>query len=62
MPLRAREGTLIAAPLFHSWGYAHFTLGLALSSTLVLQRRFDPEETLAAIERMAPDARSSRCR
>ena len=41
LPLRARETTLIAAPLFHSWGYAHFTLGLALSSTLVLQRRFD---------------------
>jgi len=54
--LRARETTLIAAPLFHSWGYAHFTLGLALSSTLVLQRRFDPEATLAAIARWRPSA------
>jgi len=51
IPLRARETTLIAAPLFHSWGYAHFTLGLALSSTLVLRRRFDPERTLEAIAR-----------
>jgi fatty-acyl-CoA synthase len=49
IPLRARETTMIAAPLFHSWGFAHFTLGLALSSKLVLRRRFDPEETLAAI-------------
>jgi acyl-CoA synthetase (AMP-forming)/AMP-acid ligase II len=49
IPLKARETTVIAAPLFHSWGYAHFTLGLALSSTLVLRRRFDPEETLRAI-------------
>ena len=49
IPLRARETTTIAAPLFHSWGYSHFVLGLALSSTLVLQRRFDPEQTLAAI-------------
>ena len=50
IPLRARERTLIAAPLFHSWGLAHFVLGIALSSTLVLRRRFDPEDTLAAID------------
>ncbi|MGI8623164.1 MAG: acyl-CoA synthetase [Solirubrobacteraceae bacterium] len=47
IPLRARERTLIAAPLFHAWGFAHFTLGMGLSSTLVLQRRFDPEATLS---------------
>ena len=46
IPLRAREKTLIAAPLFHSWGFAHFTLGLLLSSTYVLRRKFDPEATL----------------
>ena len=51
IPYLARERTLVAAPLFHSWGFAHFTLGLLLSSTLVLRRRFDPEATLAAIER-----------
>jgi len=56
LPLRARESTLIAAPLFHSWGYAHYTLALALSSTLVLQRRFDAEATLAAIARHRPSA------
>jgi fatty-acyl-CoA synthase len=56
IPLRARETTLIAAPLFHSWGYAHFTLALALSSTLVLQRRFEPEATLAEISRWKPSA------
>jgi acyl-CoA synthetase (AMP-forming)/AMP-acid ligase II len=49
IPLRARETTVIAAPMFHSWGYAHFTLALPLASTLVLPRRFDPEGTLAAI-------------
>ncbi len=49
IPLKARETTVVAAPLFHSWGYAHFTLGLALSSTLVLRRRFDPLQTLSAI-------------
>jgi acyl-CoA synthetase (AMP-forming)/AMP-acid ligase II len=49
IPLKARETTVIAAPMFHSWGFAHFTLGLALNSTLVLRRKFDPEETLRSI-------------
>ncbi|HVF75829.1 MAG TPA: AMP-binding protein [Acidimicrobiales bacterium] len=49
IPLRSRETTVIAAPLFHSWGLAHFTLGTVLGSTIVLQRRFDPEATLRAI-------------
>jgi acyl-CoA synthetase (AMP-forming)/AMP-acid ligase II len=51
IPLRAGEPTLIASPIFHSWGMAHLGLGIMLASTLVLQRRFDAEETLAAIER-----------
>jgi fatty-acyl-CoA synthase len=46
IPLRARETTVIAAPLFHSWGFAHWTLGMGLSSTVVLRRKFDPEQTL----------------
>jgi acyl-CoA synthetase (AMP-forming)/AMP-acid ligase II len=49
IPLRARERTVIAAPMFHSWGFAHFTLALPLASTLVLRRKFDPEDTLRAI-------------
>jgi acyl-CoA synthetase (AMP-forming)/AMP-acid ligase II len=49
IPLRARESTMLAAPMFHSWGFAHFTLGMALSSTLVMRRRFDPEDTLSAM-------------
>ena len=50
IPLRSRETTMIAAPLFHSWGFAHFMLGLALGSKYVLQRKFDPEGVLKAIE------------
>jgi fatty-acyl-CoA synthase len=49
IPLKARETTMIAAPLFHSWGFAHLTLGSALESTLVLRRKFDPEDTLRAV-------------
>jgi fatty-acyl-CoA synthase len=48
IPLRARQRTMIAAPMFHSWGFVHFTLGMGLSSTLVLRRKFDPEATLRA--------------
>jgi fatty-acyl-CoA synthase len=48
IPLHSRERTMIAAPMFHSWGFAHFTLGMALNSTYVLRRRFDPEGTLRA--------------
>jgi acyl-CoA synthetase (AMP-forming)/AMP-acid ligase II len=51
IPLKARETTVIAAPMFHSWGYGHFTLALPLASTLVLRRRFDPEQTLADVAR-----------
>jgi len=47
IPLHARERTMIAAPLFHAWGYAHFLLGVLLNSTLVLKGRFDPEATVA---------------
>ncbi len=49
IPLKAREPTMIAAPLFHSWGFAHLFLSTALASTLVLRRRFDPLQTLGAI-------------
>jgi acyl-CoA synthetase (AMP-forming)/AMP-acid ligase II len=49
IPLRALETTMIAAPMFHSWGFAHFNLGLPLGSTYVLRRKFDPEETLRAV-------------
>jgi acyl-CoA synthetase (AMP-forming)/AMP-acid ligase II len=49
IPLRAEEPWMVAAPMFHSWGFAHFTLGMALGAQLVLRRRFDPENTLSAI-------------
>ena len=50
IPLKNRNTTFIVAPLFHSWGFAHFSLGMILSATYVLRRRFDPEQTLATIE------------
>jgi len=49
IPFRSRETMMVAAPLFHSWGFSHFVLGLPTASTLVLRRKFDPEETLRAV-------------
>jgi fatty-acyl-CoA synthase len=49
IPYRARETMVIAAPLFHSWGFFHFIVSLPTASTMVLRRRFDPEETLKAV-------------
>jgi acyl-CoA synthetase (AMP-forming)/AMP-acid ligase II len=49
MPLRHGWHTHIAAPLFHTWGFAHFALAMLLGSTMVLRRRFDPEEALQAV-------------
>ncbi len=49
VPLRVRDVTLIASPLFHAWGFGNLGLAMVFSSTVVLQRRFDPEATLAAL-------------
>jgi acyl-CoA synthetase (AMP-forming)/AMP-acid ligase II/uncharacterized membrane protein len=56
IPLRAREKWFIVAPLFHSWGFAHFTLGMLLGSTVVLRRKFDPEQTLSWIAQHKPQS------
>jgi fatty-acyl-CoA synthase len=50
VPFRARETTELAVPLFHALGFASMALGLALGSTLVVRRRFDPEVTLDSIQ------------
>jgi len=55
IPYRRGSTMMIAAPLFHSWGFLHFVISLPTTSTMVLRRRFDPEETLKAIERTRAD-------
>jgi acyl-CoA synthetase (AMP-forming)/AMP-acid ligase II len=55
IPFRSGQTMMIAAPLFHSWGFFHFVVSLPTASTMVLRRRFDPEATLAVIERTRAD-------
>ena len=62
IPLKARETTMIAAPMFHSWGFAHFTLGLALSSTLVLRAQVRPRGDAAGRSPSTARARWRSCR
>ena len=46
MPLKYGWTVHIAAPLFHTWGFAHMMLSLLLGHTIVLKRKFDPEAAL----------------
>jgi acyl-CoA synthetase (AMP-forming)/AMP-acid ligase II len=48
IPYRCNETMMIAAPLFHSWGFSHYMIGISTGHTMVLRRRFDPEDTLRA--------------
>jgi fatty-acyl-CoA synthase len=49
--LRAGEPMVICPPLFHGLGLLNSMLALFLGSPLVLARRFDAEQVLAAVER-----------
>jgi fatty-acyl-CoA synthase len=54
MPLRVGTRNLIVAPTFHSWGGVHLMLAAQLGCTVCLRRRFDPEDTLAAVQELRP--------
>jgi acyl-CoA synthetase (AMP-forming)/AMP-acid ligase II len=49
IPYRRGATTVMAAPMFHAWGLANTALALAFGCTLVLPRRFDPEDTLRRV-------------
>ena len=51
IPYRHDDVVSITSPLFHAWGLAQSTLASVLGSTIVVSETFDPEETLATIER-----------
>ncbi|MFF0814495.1 AMP-binding protein [Rhodococcus sp. NPDC003318] len=55
LPLRSRCTTVLVSPIFHTWGLAGIQIALALRSTIVLTRRFDPAETVNAVARHGAD-------
>ncbi|MGI8460639.1 MAG: acyl-CoA synthetase [Solirubrobacterales bacterium] len=50
-PFRAGEATYVAAPMFHSLGFANSLLAVGLGSTIVCRRRFDAVAAVEGIER-----------
>lgn len=56
VPIRVGEVHYIAAPLFHTWGFGNCAFSMVLGSTIVLRRRFDPEDALRVIDQHRPRA------
>lgn len=54
--LRSGEPIMIAPPLFHVLGLAYMTAAVGLGMPVVLHRRFDAKEVLAAISRVRAQA------
>jgi fatty-acyl-CoA synthase len=49
IPWRAGEPVVVAAPMFHAWGFGQLVIAATLACTVVTRRRFDPEATLAMV-------------
>lgn len=56
IPLREAGATVIAAPLFHTWGFANLELGVVLGSTLIIRRKVQPLQVLSDIADYGADA------
>ncbi|OBA85949.1 acyl-CoA synthetase [Mycobacteriaceae bacterium 1482268.1] len=50
VPWRAEEKVVIAAPMFHAWGYSQLLFAAWMACTIVTRRKFDPEATLTMID------------
>lgn len=50
VPRRRGQTCMLAAPMFHGTGLGQAVLSLALGNRLVLRRKFNPEETLRAVQ------------
>ncbi|PWD41609.1 acyl-CoA synthetase [Gordonia paraffinivorans] len=46
IPWRAGESTVIAAPIFHAWGFGQVAISATMTCTMIMRRRFDPVATL----------------
>ncbi len=51
IPYKSGDSWLLAAPIFHAWGFLNWVMTSTLSGTAVVRRRFDPEGTLDWIAR-----------
>lgn len=51
IPWHTEETVVIAAPMFHAWGFSQLALALTMACTIATRRKFDPEATLALVEK-----------
>jgi fatty-acyl-CoA synthase len=49
IPWRSEQTTVVAAPMFHAWGFGQLVIAATMTCTVALRRRFDPEATLALV-------------
>ncbi|WP_435771256.1 AMP-binding protein [Nocardioides sp. SYSU DS0651] len=50
IPWRGEETVVVAAPMFHAWGFGQLVIAATMTCTVVTRRRFDPERTLALVD------------
>jgi len=50
IPWRAEQSTVVAAPMFHAWGFGQLAISATMACTVVMRRKFDPEATLRMVE------------
>jgi len=50
-PWHTEEAVVIAAPMFHAWGFSQLIFAATMACTIVTRRKFDPEATLQLIDR-----------
>ncbi|MBN8870316.1 MAG: long-chain-fatty-acid--CoA ligase FadD2 [Solirubrobacterales bacterium] len=56
IPHFSGETMVMAAPLFHSWGYLNSIIGTSVGARLILQRRFRPAQTMELVDQYEADA------
>ncbi|GAA3666222.1 acyl-CoA ligase FadD12 [Nocardioides ginsengisoli] len=50
IPWRGEETVVVAAPMFHAWGFGQLVIAATMTCTVVTRRRFDPEATLTLVD------------
>ena len=50
IPWRAGETTVVAAPMFHAWGFGQLAISGTMGCTVVMRRKFDPEAILELVD------------
>ena len=51
IPWRGGETMVIAAPIFHAWGFGQMAIASTMHVTMVMSRRFDPVGTLDLVRK-----------